>query len=393
MGTKKDSIAKLLIDDLLINPIIQIKRERLGEIPKAILNTHDKVWDKKFKPLIIKRGVRPYKNGCMFIFKCNEGISADDFMSKINYYQSVVKGIVTMKYRDTKVFLDVNTFQFKKKYLFNAQELKELVSTKPKYKKMYLPVTIGVKSGGKPIIVDLKDVRHILFAGLNNSGKTSWVKQLMYSAYLFRPETFIIFIDFKGADMDDIRPIGMVTNELSQAKKYLSDVVNEMKRRIALFPKYKINSVHSLNSYDVPPILLVIDEITEMKDKQCQEDFNTLVRMSRAAGVSLIAGTQYPSSKTFKDFCENRTQFDARMAFRMAEPKDSRVVLNTDSAYRHIQSNCSGRGIWKWGDEKIIQSYFIDKRGYESLSHIYDNRREVIPFVNKYKQKEFWSKP
>jgi DNA segregation ATPase FtsK/SpoIIIE-like protein len=134
-----------------------------------------------------------------------------------------------------------------------------------------------------------------------------------------------------------------------------------------------------------------------MTDKNCQNILRNLLMTSRNAGVSIIAGTQKPSHKTYADFCESRSQFEARMSFRLSESKDSRLVLGNDKAYEFVKPNQGGRGIWQWGEESIIQSLFIDDDDIDKIlnfnNHEFQTRRRKVKNYEKIRQQNFWLLP
>lgn len=392
-------------DNILItlfkNPIQNIKRINLGEIPKAILDTMDILYEGKVnRPLLVKSKDKnkpnpsQYENGWHFVFTLNPGCSYEEVLSNKDYFNSVVEGNVEFKKVDKFLHIDVNTFEFKDMYKFDADKIKRIILTNPNYQKMYVPIVIGVKRGGKLLIVDIAKIPHILFAGLNNSGKSSWVIQLLHGIKLVRPEAFIIYLDLKGTDAPFIEPIGLaVARDHEMNKQVLRACIKEVDRRLRILIKIKSRKVHNLTSYNLPPIILAIDELTELKDKESQDMVNELARLSRATGFSLIIGTQYPSSKTYKDFCESRTQFQGRFCCRLAEAKDSRVVLDNHKAYELIPANKPGRAIWSFGENEIIQSLYIDDDYLDKLENNSNVKKEVIPFVEQIKEQKFWYLP
>lgn len=379
----------------LKDKFVQLKRMKMGEIPMNILNTMDILYKgKEYRPQLIKDGAKQYKGGWHFVFTLNPGCNFDDVYKNIGYFKSVVKGNVEMKLEDKFLHIDVNDFEFKKVYKFNPQHLTETLS-KPKYQKMYLPIIIGIKSGGKLLIEDIAEMPHILVAGINKSGKSSWIKQLLYGVALTRPDVIIIYMDFKGADAWTISPIGFTAIETNEALDLFYQLKNEVDKRQKFIREHRISKIHKYRN--IPPILLAIDEITDMNDKECQDILNYLLRKARNTGTSIIAGTQKPSHKTYKDFCESRSQFEARMAFRLSEAKDSHMVLNNHKAYEFIKPKQEGRGIWQFGDDEVIQSLFIDDDDiYNILGSGNPNINHRTREVKKYaqiKEQNLWLLP
>jgi S-DNA-T family DNA segregation ATPase FtsK/SpoIIIE len=117
---------------------------------------------------------------------------------------------------------------------------------------------------------------------------------------------------------------------------------------------------------DMPFIVLVIDELAELTDKDAQSDINRIARLARAAGIHIVAATQRPDATLFKDFAKTRALLPGRLCFTVADDTNSRIVLGTDAAHK-IPKDIPGRAVWKWETEIIVQSMYLSTREAEKL--------------------------
>ena len=115
----------------------------------------------------------------------------------------------------------------------------------------------------------------------------------------------------------------------------------------------------------MPFIVLIIDELAELDDKDAQCSLNRLARLSRAAGIHLILATQRPDATLFKDFSKTRALLPARMCFSVADEVNSRIVLGSAAADK-IPKNIPGRAVFKWETETIVQSMYMNVKESEA---------------------------
>jgi S-DNA-T family DNA segregation ATPase FtsK/SpoIIIE len=126
-----------------------------------------------------------------------------------------------------------------------------------------------------------------------------------------------------------------------------------MERRFELLKKASVQNLTQLNersSRRIPYYLLLIDEFADV----AQDDTKTgdegkgptigsialkkigkLAQKARAVGIHIIAGTQRPSARLISG--DIKSNFPARLSFRLPSGVDSRVVLDTEGAEHLIQ--------------------------------------------------------
>jgi S-DNA-T family DNA segregation ATPase FtsK/SpoIIIE len=375
---------------------IQLQRMKLGEIPLNILNTMDVLYkDKEHKPLLIKSkedgkvGIRQYSSGWHFVFTLNPGCDYKEIESKISYFKSVVSGKVEMELKDKYLHINVSDFKWEKSYPFSLITQKEV----DKCKKMYLPIPLGIIPGGengKLIFVNMEDFSHLMTGGVNNSGKSTWIRQLIMFLKKYRPEVKIVYIDFMRLDARPFKDIVYLGRNIQEAHFLLQLTCMEVDRRLDILEKAKCFKASEYKGKEpMNPVLVIIDELAEFEDKDSQHMINHLARTARKCGVHLIISLQRPSHTTYKNFTDSRSQFPARLCFKMSSKIDSEIVLSNSKAYE-ISGNAKGRAIWQYDKEIEVQSLFIDNHELLNMISELKNEKESVIYEQ---QQNLWLQP
>ncbi|MCX7081039.1 MAG: DNA translocase FtsK [Pseudomonas sp.] len=245
----------------------------------------------------------------------------------------------------------------------------EVLST-PEYDDAKSPVTLalGHDIGGKPIIVDLAKMPHLLVAGTTGSGKSVGVNAMILSI-LFKsgPEDAkLIMIDPKMLELSIYEGIPHllcpVVTDMKDAANALRWSVAEMERRYKLMakmgvrnlsgfnlkvkeaedagtplvdPLYKRESIHDEAPLltKLPTIVVVVDEFADMMmivGKKVEELIARIAQKARAAGIHLILATQRPSVDVITGLI--KANIPTRMAFQVSSKIDSRTIIDQGGA-------------------------------------------------------------
>jgi len=133
-----------------------------------------------------------------------------------------------------------------------------------------------------------------------------------------------------------------VVTDPKKAANTLLWAVNEMVRRYGLFAEKTVRDINSYNAaaargegeYEkLPPILLVIDELSDLMattPTEVEDAIARLTAMARAAGIHLIIATQRPSVDVITGVI--KANIPSRIAFAVASQVDSRTILDMAGA-------------------------------------------------------------
>jgi len=221
-----------------------------------------------------------------------------------------------------------------------------------------LAVPLGKNFSGEVVNMSINKMPHILIAGATNSGKSSCLNSIIISLLLkVKPsEVKFIMIDPKMVELSLYNGIphllAPVIVDPKKAANLLSWVLDEMKTRFQTLLDYNCKSITEYNfmvSRDagkeseikpMPTILVIIDELADLMmiaASEVEDSICRVAQMARAVGIHLIISTQKPVVKILTGLI--KTNIPARIAFRVTDYTDSRVILEHGGAEKLI-----GRG-------------------------------------------------
>ena len=116
----------------------------------------------------------------------------------------------------------------------------------------------------------------------------------------------------------------------------------------------------------MPHIVIVIDSFSDISsghESEFEKPLLHLAKLGRAAGIHIVLATGRPSSDIVTS--EIKTYFPVRIAFRLPEKIDSRVILDTDGA-EQLQGN--GDMIFRNGSTIVrAQCAFMDSTEVDNI--------------------------
>jgi hypothetical protein len=197
-------------------------------------------------------------------------------------------------------------------------------------------VTLGYNKGGR-VTLDLAGKhRAILTGGASGSGKTNLMQSvvLQLGANHTPDEARVAIVDTKAVDFSGpyerlphlFRPIA---RELAHAAELIEKVEEERIRRQAVMARARVSDWRDL-AEPFPLLLLVVDEAADFKDDTAMETLVEIARKGRAMGVSILLGTQSPSSKVIDP--QVRANLPTAIAFQARTHIESKVILGCKGA-------------------------------------------------------------
>jgi len=199
-------------------------------------------------------------------------------------------------------------------------------------------VTLGETKHG-PVVLDLAGKqRAILTGGTSGSGKTTLMQSVILQlAHKHTPEEFrVAIVDTKEVDFGrgyEALPhlFAPIAHSLGDAIRLIGQVENERQRRQAVMAAANVAHWRDLAGDDAfPLLLLVVDEAADFARSPAMITLIEVARKGRAFGVSLILGTQSPSSKVIDP--QVRANLPTAIAFQARTDIESRVILGRKGA-------------------------------------------------------------
>ncbi len=240
--------------------------------------------------------------------------------------------------------------------------LSEIMSSKA-YASVSSPLAIclGKDIAGKPAVVDLAKMPHLLVAGTTGSGKSVAINALILSL-LYKSdanEVRMILIDPKMLELSVYEGIphllAPVVTDMRHAGNALNWCVAEMEKRYKLMSTLGVRNLAGYNAKvraakdkgepitnpfsitpdepepldTLPLIVVVIDELADLMmvvGKKVEELIARLAQKARAAGIHLVLATQRPSVDVITGLI--KANVPTRIAFQVSSKIDSRTILD-----------------------------------------------------------------
>lgn len=208
--------------------------------------------------------------------------------------------------------------------------------------KAKLALALGRDVTGKPMIIDLAKMPHMLIAGSTGTGKSVGINSILISLlYRNTPQDVkFILIDPKRVELNLYNGIPHLLTpaitEPDQAINSLKWVVAEMDRRYRLLAeagKRNIGEYNEENELPLNYIVVVVDELADLMVVAQAEVESAIVRLAqvgRGAGIHLILATQSPRVDVITGLI--KANIMARIAFTVVSAIESRTILDSSGA-------------------------------------------------------------
>lgn len=211
-----------------------------------------------------------------------------------------------------------------------------------------LVAALGLDIGGRPVMVNLAKMPHLLIAGATGSGKSVVMNGIVTSLVMRNtPEQVrMILIDPKQVEMaiyEDVpHLLTRVVTDPKRAKDALDWLVDEMERRYGLLREYKVRHLDTYNEKAgeedfLPYIVCIIDELADLMMVAKNDVETAIVRIAqkaRAVGIHLVIATQRPSVNVVTGLI--KANVPSRIALSMATGHDSKTILDQYGAEKLI---------------------------------------------------------
>lgn len=244
-----------------------------------------------------------------------------------------------------------------------------------------LNIPLGRDVAGKPIIIDLEGMPHLLIAGATGSGKSVAINAIIVSYIMNNsPQDLkFILVDPKRVELTGYNGIphllSPVITDTEKTVSALKWAVAEMEGRYHDFAELGHRNLASYNQKPGPKghlshIVIIIDELADLMATASNDVEGSIVRlaqMARAVGIHLIVATQRPSVDVITGLI--KANIPCRIAFTVASQVDSRTIIDLAGAEKLLGM---GDMLYLGGDitkPKRIQGCFV---GDKEISGICD---------------------
>ncbi|MDX1379465.1 MAG: DNA translocase FtsK 4TM domain-containing protein [Xanthomonadales bacterium] len=229
-----------------------------------------------------------------------------------------------------------------------------------------LTLALGKTIAGRPRVVDIGRMPHLLVAGTTGSGKSVALNAMILSlVYKATPDQVrLLMVDPKMLELSVYEGIphllAPVVTDMKEAANALRWCVGEMERRYRTMAALGVRNLAGLNRkirdaneankpipdplfeagsddpdekapelQPLPYVVVIIDELADMMmivGKKVEELIARLAQKARAAGIHLVLATQRPSVDVITGLI--KANIPTRIAFQVSSKVDSRTILD-----------------------------------------------------------------
>ncbi|CAK0765000.1 DNA segregation ATPase FtsK/SpoIIIE, S-DNA-T family [Gammaproteobacteria bacterium] len=236
----------------------------------------------------------------------------------------------------------------------------------PEYDHNYvLPLALGKDIDGKPVVVDLQCMPHLLVAGDTGSGKSLAMHAMVLSLLYKLPtaQARLIMVDTKKLELSVYQGIphllAPVVTDMKEAVNALRWCIAEMDQRYRLMASLGVRNIAGFNRKVgdaltdelplmdsltpgkgepaaltmLPYIVVFINELADLimvVGKNVEEMIVQLAQKACSAGIHLIIATQRPSTDVIT--APIKINIPARIAFQIASRADALTFLDQQGA-------------------------------------------------------------
>ncbi|MEP7288357.1 MAG: FtsK/SpoIIIE domain-containing protein [Chloroflexota bacterium] len=268
----------------------------------------------------------------------------------------------------------------------------------------WIKVTIGHLSGNEPRTLKFSadaDGVHGMVAGSTGSGKSELLMTLILGLAIRYDPSIVNFVlvDYKGGsafDPFDNLPhtVDKVTNLSQGAVARMFAAINaELNRRQTVnrdtdskhIVQYRKRGLHLKRRDNYAHLFIIIDEFAEMiaNNAEYKAQLDSITRLGRSLGVSLILAAQRPSGVTD----QMRANIKFRICLRVETKDESNELLRRpDAAY--LPNGVPGRGYLQVGNDNLQEIQIAYTGDDYSLQSTGEEQEILKERLNRYGQQD-----
>lgn len=206
------------------------------------------------------------------------------------------------------------------------------------------PVNLGFTETGHEVVLDLKQLKHVLVSGMSQSGKSTMIRKLLPSLVKYAD---VAIYSTKDSDFIDYKDKSYLCSDIATVEGLVRRTVGEVERR-----NDELRSARDKGGYKVQcekkPIVILIDEFQSFAELAGEAAMTALKRIIReGAGLNIFCYiiTQTPTKKILSDGLRDNIMTD--IAFRQRDTYGSRMAIGSREAQFLELHQCIVRNVDK----------------------------------------------
>ena len=236
---------------------------------------------------------------------------------------------------------------------------------------------VGIDETGSACVSSWADIPHRLIAGVPGSGKTNFIKSVIYQFLYVNPNREVWIADFQAGMhyqlIADSTPSLRMVTELDEFAQLLNDLWNEHSERRNLMREERVTSLEKLqekSGIKKERRVLIVDEAFFILNaerpikNEIDKHLTALASQSRVTGIHIMYCSQRPTPEVIPS--QIADNIDERVIFRV-QSSASTMLLNSDIAAK-LPPKPKGRAIYRGSDEelKMITTPYVPEEIWEN---------------------------
>lgn len=206
------------------------------------------------------------------------------------------------------------------------------------------PISLGRTETGSEVVLDLKQLKHVLISGMSQSGKSTMVRKLLPSLIQYAD---VAIYSTKDSDFIDFSNTAYTCSDLSKMEGLVRRTVGEIERR-----NDRLRGAREIGGYRVQcadkPLVIIIDEFqsfSEMSGEATMKALKRIIREGAGLNVFIYIITQTPTKRVLSDGLRDNIMTD--IAFKQRDSYGSRMAIgNRDAEFLELHQ-CIVRNVDK----------------------------------------------
>ncbi|TCL39931.1 FtsK/SpoIIIE family protein [Anaerospora hongkongensis] len=325
------------------------------EIPCSVRHTINALWEETdIRPKIYQERK---SWGWEFKIYVAPGDSHSDIIKCSGHFESITGCECVFFSKGKALIMRVIEKPIGKHYKFNLEDIG--------INDYEIKLPIGYDVHGELQTFSLDNTYHVLVGGPTRTGKSNTLSGWIYTLLNNPLQPEIIVGDCKRCEFSYLKNRIKLFTTVEEIEGALEAVELEMRRRMDLFYDVECENFKEYRKYygEIKRIVVIIDELGEVKSKKAIAHIDALLRLAAATGIHLILASQRPSSSFLgkeSKFGDLKSNLIGRLAFSCSSKIDTNMILDQYVTMKKIP----GRALWRTTDDALIeiQAPLFDRR-------------------------------
>ena len=191
------------------------------------------------------------------------------------------------------------------------------------------PITLGYTETGNKVVLDMKQLKHVLISGMSQSGKSTMVRKILPDLVKYGN---VAIYSTKDSDFIDYEDTAYTCSDMDEMASLVRRTVGEVERRNDRLRIARKEDGISVKCVEIP-IIILIDEFqsfAEMVNEPTMLALKRVIREGAGLNVFVYIITQTPTKKILSDGLRDNIMTD--IAFKQRDAYGSRMAIGTREA-------------------------------------------------------------